>query len=163
MRGRIKSAAAYYIGATYALRVLCQLPLSDISTSCDRVVYLAYVPYLGINLCHRRMQLCAGETAPSSSPLPFCRFLCSSETAVNYGWTLSASCWIESEPWKAGRTVGTTCACASAYGRRDALSPVGLCLLCLGLSGFHSVTRHEKASVLAKKSQNGQNVTSQTG
>ena len=94
------------------------------------------------NLCHRRMQLCAGETAcadPSSSPLPFCRFLCSSETAVNYGWTLSASCWIESEPWKAGRTVGTTCACASAYGRRDAPSPVGLCLLCLGLSGFHSV------------------------
>ena len=83
-----------------------------------------------------------GETAcadPSSSPLPFCRFLCSSETAVNYGWTLSASCWIESEPWKAGRTVGTTCACASAYGRRDAPSPVGLCLLCLGLSGFHSV------------------------
>ena len=46
------------------------------------VVYLAYVPYLG-NLCHRRMLLCAGETAcadPSSSPLPFCRFLCSSET-----------------------------------------------------------------------------------
>ena len=55
-------------------------------------------------------------------------------TAVNYGWTLSASCWIESQPWKAGRAVGTTCACASAYGRRDAPSPVGLCLLCLDLS-----------------------------
>ena len=39
-----------------------------------------------------------------------------------------------SEPWKAGRAVGTTCACASAYGRRDAPSPVGLCLLCLDLS-----------------------------
>ena len=36
-----------------------------------------------------------------------------------------------SEPWK---SVGTTCACASAYGRRDAPSPVGLCLLCLDLS-----------------------------
>ena len=36
--------------------------------------------------------------------------------------------------WKAGRAVGTTCACASAYGRRDAPSPVGLCLLCLDLS-----------------------------
>ena len=33
-----------------------------------------------------------------------------------------------------GRAVGTTCACASAYGRRDAPSPVGLCLLCLDLS-----------------------------
>ena len=40
----------------------------------------------------------------------------------------------KSEPWKAGRAVGTTCACASAYGRRDAPSPVGLCLLCLDLS-----------------------------
>ena len=39
-----------------------------------------------------------------------------------------------SEPWKAGRAVGTTCACASAYGHRDAPSPVGLCLLCLDLS-----------------------------
>ena len=30
-----------------------------------RVLYLAYVPYLGmiyVNLCQRRMQLCAGET-----------------------------------------------------------------------------------------------------
>ena len=36
--------------------------------------------------------------------------------------------------WKAGRAVGTTCACASAYGRRDAPSPVGLRLLCLDLS-----------------------------
>ena len=33
-----------------------------------------------------------------------------------------------SEPWKAGRAVGTT------YGRRDAPSLVGLCLLCLDLS-----------------------------
>ena len=41
----------------------------------------------------------------------------------------------KSEPWKAGRAVvGTTCACASAYGRRDAPSPAGLCLLCLDLS-----------------------------
>ena len=40
----------------------------------------------------------------------------------------------KSEPWKAGRTVGTTCACASAYGRRYAPSLVGLCLLCLDLS-----------------------------
>ena len=40
----------------------------------------------------------------------------------------------KSEPWKAGRAVGTTCACASAYGRRDAPSPVGLCLLCLDWS-----------------------------
>ena len=30
-----------------------------------------------------------------------------SVTAANDGWTLSAS----SEPWKAGRAVGTTCAC----------------------------------------------------
>ena len=49
------------------------------------VVYLAYVPYLGMIyvICVTGMQLCAGETAcadPSSSPLPFCRFLCSSET-----------------------------------------------------------------------------------
>ena len=34
----------------------------------------------------------------------------------------------KSEPWKAGRAVGTTCACASTYGRRDAPSPFGLCL-----------------------------------
>ena len=40
----------------------------------------------------------------------------------------------KSEPWKAGRAVGTTCACGSAYGRRDAPSPVGLCLLCLDLT-----------------------------
>ena len=40
----------------------------------------------------------------------------------------------KSEPWKASRAVGTTCACASAYGRRDAPSLVGLCLLCLDLS-----------------------------
>ena len=40
----------------------------------------------------------------------------------------------KSEPWKAGRAVGTTCACASVYGHRDAPSPVGLCLLCLDLS-----------------------------
>ena len=32
----------------------------------------------------------------------------------------------KSEPWKVDRAVGTTCACASAYGRRDAPSPVGL-------------------------------------
>ena len=32
----------------------------------------------------------------------------------------------KSEPWKAGRAVGTTCACASAYGRPNAPSPVGL-------------------------------------
>ena len=55
-------------------------------------------------------------------------------TAVNYGWTAVGSKANKSEPWKAGRAVGTTCACASAYGRRDAPSPVGLCLLCLDLS-----------------------------
>ena len=37
----------------------------------------------------------------------------------------------KSEPCRA---VGTTCACASAYGRRDAPSLVGLCLLCLDVS-----------------------------
>ena len=58
-----------------------------------------------------------------------------SMTAANYGWTLSASCcWIESREWKAGRAVGTTCACASAYGCRDAPSPVAFCALtCLCL------------------------------
>ena len=76
------------------------------------------------------MQLCAAETACvdwSSSPLSFCRSR-SSETAntANYGWTLYASCWIESQPWKVDRAVGTTCACASAYGRRNAPSLVGL-------------------------------------
>ena len=40
----------------------------------------------------------------------------------------------KSEPWKAGRAVGMTCACGSAYGRCDAPSLVGLCLLCLDLS-----------------------------
>ena len=50
-------------------------------------------------------------------------FRCGSKTQAN-----------NSEPRKAGRAVGTTCACASAYGRRDVPSLVGLCLLCLDLS-----------------------------
>ena len=85
--------------------------------------------------------------------LPLSVLFRDSMTAVNYGWTLSASCWIESEPWKAGRTVGTTCARASAYGRRDAPSPVGLCL---GLSGFHSVITSRESF---RPCENGQNVT----
>ena len=53
------------------------------------------------NLCHRRMQLCAGETAcaliqHSAVFLPLSLFRDSANTA-NYGWTLSASCWIESQ------------------------------------------------------------------
>ena len=90
-----------------------------------------------------------GPVQLSAAFLPLSVLFRDSMTAVNYGWTLSASCWIESEPWKAGRTVGTTCACASAYGRRDAPSPVGLCLLRLGLrlSGFP--LGHDKASILA--------------
>ena len=35
MRGWIKSAAMHYIGAKYQQRVLYQLPMSVISTSCD--------------------------------------------------------------------------------------------------------------------------------
>ena len=57
----------------------------------------------------------------SAAFLPLSVLFRDSMTAVNYGWTLS-----ESEPWKAG---STTCTCASAYGRRDAPSPVGLCLV----------------------------------
>ena len=57
--------------------------------------------------------------------LPLSLFRDSANT-VNYGWTLYASCWIESQPWKVVRAVGTTCACASTYGRRDAPSLVGL-------------------------------------
>ena len=57
--------------------------------------------------------------------LPLSLFRDSANTA-NYGWTLYASCWIESQPWKVDRAVGTTCACASTYGRRDAPSLVGL-------------------------------------
>ena len=59
--------------------------------------------------------------------LPLSLFRDSANTA-NYGWTLYASCW----PTRAnlgrliGRYIGTTCACASAYGRRDAPSLVGL-------------------------------------
>ena len=58
---------------------------------------------------------------------------------------------------KPGRAVGTTCACASAYGRRDAPSPVGLCLLCLDLclvlemlAGFAQefFTRNVEATIL---------------
>ena len=61
----------------------------------------------------------------------------------------------KSEPWKASRAIGTTCACASAYGRRDAPSLVGLCLLCLDLSvscvrGFAEefFTRNVEAAIL---------------
>ena len=44
----------------------------------------------------------------------------------------------KSEPWKAGsgRAGGTTCVCASTYGRRDAPSLVGLCLVCLVLQAL---------------------------
>ena len=55
----------------------------------------------------------------------------------------------KSEPWKAGRAVGTTCACASAYGRRDAPSPVGLCLLCLDL--FTAVMESRKSTESGRK------------
>ena len=55
-------------------------------------------------------------------------------TAVTMAGRFPLAVANKSEPWKAGRAVGTTCACASAYGRRDAPSPVGLCLLCLDLS-----------------------------
>ena len=75
-----------------------------------------------------------GPVQLSAAFLPLSVFFRDSMTAVNYGWTLSASCWIESQQQKAGRAVGTTCACASAYGRRNAPSPVGLCLLCLDFS-----------------------------
>ena len=48
------------------------------------VVYLAYVPYLGMIyvICvTEEFNYVLGTCAhPSSSPLPFCRFLCSSET-----------------------------------------------------------------------------------
>ena len=133
-----------YIRATYALRVLYQLPLSDISTSCDRW-HTYRIWALLCNLCHRRMQLCAGVRGPiqlSAAFLPLSVLFRDSMTAVNYGWTLSASCGSRAN-------LGTTCACASAYGRRDAPSPVGLCLLRLGLglSGFP--LGHEKASILA--------------
>ena len=73
------------------------------------------------------MQLCAGETAcadRSSSLLSFCRSR-SSET-LRIQQTMAGRCWIESQPWKVDRVVGTTCACASTYGRRDAPSLVGL-------------------------------------
>ena len=85
-------------------------------------------------MCHRRMQLCAGETRARTRLALRClsAAFCALPRLHDYGWTLSASC--KSELWKAGRVVGTTCACASAYGRRDAPSPVGLCLLCLDLS-----------------------------
>ena len=74
----------------------------------------------------------SGPVQLSAAFLPLSVLFRDSMTAVNYGWTLSASCWIESQ--QVGRAVGTTCACASAYGRRDAPSPVGLYLLCLDLS-----------------------------
>ena len=55
----------------------------------------------------------------------------------------------KSKPWKAGRAVGTTCACAFAYGRRDAPSPVGLCLLCLDL--FTAVMESRKSTESGRK------------
>ena len=82
MRGRIKSAAAYISGQHTRCRVLYQLPLSIYQLPVTDGIRTVFGHYL-CNLRHRRMQLCAGETAcadPSSSPLPFCRFLCSSET-----------------------------------------------------------------------------------
>ena len=86
------------------------------------MVYRAYVPYLGKNAI-----MCWGDGV--RGPVQLFLPLSPSVNTANYGWTLSASCWIEankSEPWKVDRAVGTICACASAYGRRDAPSPVGL-------------------------------------
>ena len=71
------------------------------------------------------MQLCAGETACadwSSSLLSFCRSR-SSET-LRIQQTMAGRFTLAA--WKVDRAVGTTCACASAYGRRDAPSLVGL-------------------------------------
>ena len=98
----------------------------------------------------------------SSSPLLFCHSLCFSET-LRLQQTM-AGCFPlavgskanKSEHWKAGRAVGRTCACASAYGRRDAPSLVGLdlsvsrfvCVLCCRLRARVIFTRDVEATIL---------------
>ena len=79
-----------------------------------------------------------GPVQLSAAFLPLSVLFRDSMTAVNYDWTLSASCGSRAN---LGRLVGD---------RRDAPSPVGLCLLRLGLglSGF-PLGHHEKASILA--------------
>ena len=109
MRGRIKSAAAaYYIRATYALRVLYQLPLSDISTSCDRWhTYRIWALFM-LFVSPKNAIMCWGDSVRgpvqlSAAFLPLSVLFRDSMTAVNYGWTLSASCGSRAN---LGRLVG---------------------------------------------------------
>ena len=90
-----------YIRATYALRVLYQLPLSIYQLPVTDGIRTVFGHYL-CNLCHRRMQLCAvrGPVQLSAAFLPLSVLF---RDAVNYGWTLSASCGSRAN---LGRLVG---------------------------------------------------------